>query len=47
MKWRTFLLVLVCAVLSFGGSFTCTTHSGDHDHHDDHHDHNNTAVVSP
>ena len=29
MKWRTFLLVLVCAMLSFGGTFTC--HGSTHD----------------
>jgi hypothetical protein len=45
MKWRTFLLVLFCAIVSFGGSFTCTTSSHDHvDHHDNH---SNTAVVNP
>ena len=38
MKWRTFLLVLICAIVSFGGSFTCHVHSGD-SHHDDHHHH--------
>jgi hypothetical protein len=44
MKWRSFFLVLICAILSFGGSFTC--HTSTNDHHDDHH-HDNTAVVSP
>jgi len=27
MNWRILLLILVCAALTFGGSFTCT--SGD------------------
>ena len=33
-KWTTLLLVLICAALAFGGSFTCFASSdGDHDHH--------------
>jgi hypothetical protein len=37
MKWRTFILVLICAILSFGGSFTCSSGTNDHV---DHHHHN-------
>jgi hypothetical protein len=29
IPWRSILLVFVCAVLAFGGTFTCTT--GDDD----------------
>ena len=27
MTWRTLLLLLVCCVLTFGGTFTCTSSS--------------------
>jgi len=25
MKWTTLLMLIICAALAFGGSFTCTT----------------------
>jgi len=31
-KWTTLLLIMICAALAFGGSFTCFASSGDHDH---------------
>ena len=29
MKWTTLLMVLVCALFAFGGSFTCVTKTDD------------------
>jgi|GEM_PF-3037858 len=31
MKWTTFFMILICAALAFGGSFTCHGNSGDTD----------------
>jgi len=31
LHWRTALLLALCAVLTFGGSFTCNASSGDDD----------------
>jgi hypothetical protein len=31
-KCTTLLLVVLCAALAFGGSFTCNASSGDDDH---------------
>jgi hypothetical protein len=28
MRWKWILLLIICAALSFGGSFTCHTSSG-------------------
>jgi hypothetical protein len=36
MKFRTLLMLVICAALTFGGSFTCTASNGGHpEHHDD------------
>lgn len=36
VSFRHVLLAMLAAVLSFGGSFTCSSSSGHHDHdHDD------------
>ena len=29
MRWRAMILVVLCAYLSLGGSFTCTTNVAD------------------
>ena len=41
MRWNRLILITVLAALSFGGSFTCHSHSGDH------HDGSTVVVTSP
>ena len=34
LRWRNALLIVMCAALCFGGSFTCFFHSGDGSFHE-------------